>query len=445
MTTAPSPSPSTQLSREPGLSPTPMIPGRRAWVVLIMLCFVYVLNFLDRSLLSILAKPIEDSLHISDGQLGLVSGLLFALFYCFISIPVGWLADKTGRVWVLTAACAIWSGATMACGFAANFAQLAVARMTVGFGEAGGVPPSYAIISDYFPSGRRGMALSIYNLGPPIGAALGIAFGASIAAAYNWRDAFIVLGSAGVLAAILLAILVREPARGGLDKAEESDAASGFRQTIAMFFSRPSLVLAAVGSGVTQIVTYGAGGFTTLFLMREKGMTLEEVALWSALVVAIGMSGGIFISGVVIDRYTKRWKQAYALIPAASLALALPFYVGFVWAPTWQLSLAFLLGPYLFNFFYLSSSVTLVQEEVRPDQRVTAGALLLLVMNLMGMGIGPTLVGAASDFFHAGHPHNSLQLALWLLVPFYAIAIAIFLWLARVLRKEALTSGVSQR
>ncbi|HWA30994.1 MAG TPA: MFS transporter [Rhizomicrobium sp.] len=417
---------------------SPAVSGTGARIVLAMLCFIYVLNFLDRSLLSILAKPIEDTLHITDGQLGLVSGLFFAIFYCFISIPIGWLADRTGRVWVLTAACAIWSGATMACGLAANFGQLAAARMTVGFGEAGGVPPSYAIISDYFPSGQRGTALSIYNLGPPIGAALGTAFGASIAAAYSWRDAFIVLGSVGILAAVLLRIVVREPVRGGLDRHADPSAVSGFWQTITMFFSRPSLVLAALGSGVTQIVTYGAGGFTTLFLMREKGMTLDEVAVWSALVVMVGMGGGIFISGWIIDRLTRRWKQAYALIPAASLVLAIPFFVGFIWAPTWQIALVFLLGPYCFNFFYLSSSVTLVQEEVRPDQRVTSGALLLLVMNLMGMGIGPTFVGAASDYFHASHPHNSLQLAFWLLVPFYFVAIAIFLRLARVLRKEAL-------
>jgi MFS family permease len=402
------------------------------------------LNFLDRSLLSILAKPIEDTLHISDGQLGLISGLFFALFYCLIAIPVGWLADKTNRIWVLTIACAIWSGATMACGIAANYGQLAAARMTVGFGEAGGVPPSYAIVSDYFPSGRRGTALSIYNLGPPIGAALGTAFGASIAAAYSWRDAFIVLGSVGLLAALLLRVVVREPVRGGLDRPSvqpATEAASGFWQTITMFFSKRSLVLAALGSGVTQIVTYGAGGFTTLFLMREKGMTLGEVAIWSALVTGIGMSAGIFVSGRVLDRFTRRWKQAYALVPAASLALAIPFFVGFIWAPTWQLALAFLIGPFFLNFFYLSSSVTLVQEEVRPDQRVMSGALLLLVMNLMGMGIGPTFVGAASDYFHASHPHNSLQLALWLLVPFYIVAIALFLWLARVLRKEQLASG----
>jgi MFS family permease len=408
------------------------------------LCFVYVLNFLDRSLVAILAKPIQDSLHITDGQLGLLGGLFFALFYCFIAIPVGWVADKTSRVWVLTFACAIWSGATMACGFAANFLQLAIARMTVGFGEAGGVPPSYAIVSDYFPSGRRGTALSIYNLGPPIGAALGIAFGASIAVAYSWREAFILLGAVGVVTALLVRLIVREPERGGLDPVNIETAASGFFQTIKMFFSRPSLVLAAVASGVTQIITYGAGNFTTLLLMREKGMTLSEVAVWSALVVGIGMSAGIFASGWVIDHFTRRSKAAYAIIPAISLIIAAPFFIGFVWAPGWQLALIFLIGPYLFNYFYLSSCVTLVQEEVRPDQRVTSGALLLLVMNFTGMAIGPTFVGAISDHFHASNPHHSLQIAFYALVPFYLLAIGLFFWLARVLRNESLSHGVTQ-
>src|ERR1700689_4740131 len=150
--------------------PRPHAPGARAWVVLGMLCFVYVLNFLDRQLLAILAKPIQDSLHVSDRQLGLIGGLYFALFYCFIAIPVGWLADKTNRVNVLSLSCAIWSAATMGCGLSASYPQLVTARMMVGFGEAGGVPPSYSILSDYFPTGRRGTAFGIYNLGPPIGA-----------------------------------------------------------------------------------------------------------------------------------------------------------------------------------------------------------------------------------------------------------------------------------
>jgi predicted MFS family arabinose efflux permease len=417
-------------------------PGRRAWFTLGILCFVYVLNFLDRQLLAILAKPIQDTLHVTDTQLGLISGLYFAFFYCFIAIPVGWLADRTNRVAVLSLACAIWSAATVACGLARTYPQLVVARMTVGFGEAGGVPPSYAIITDYFPPGRRGTALSIYNLGPPIGAALGIAFGASIAAAFNWRYAFVVLGAVGIVAAVAVFLLVREPPRGGLDRAYDHAATprTGFWDTLTAFFSRPSLVLVSLGGGSTQFITYGLGNFTTLFLMREKGMTLEEVALWYALCVGIGMSAGMIVCGRVIDRFTQRSRQAFALVPAASLTLAIPFYLAFVWAPTWELSVLLLTAPMFLNYFYLSSSIALVQEEVRPDQRVMSGALLLLVMNFIGLGLGPTYVGLASDYFRATHPDHSLQMALYTLVPFYVFAIILFLFLARVLKKEQLQS-----
>lgn len=410
-------------------------PDRRAWLVLGMLWFVYVLNFLDRQLMSILAKPIQDTLHVTDSQLGLIGGLYFAMFYCFIAIPVGWLADRTHRVAVLSLACGLWSAATVACGLSRSYGQFAFARMTVGFGEAGGVPPSYAIITDYFPPGRRGTALGIYNLGPPVGAALGIAFGAAIAAAFNWRYAFIILGVVGLAAAAVLPMMVKEPKRGGLDGAAVKIEKAGFWSTLRMFFSRPTLVLASLGSGATQFVTYGLGNFTTLFLMREKGMTLSEVAVWYALVVGVGMSAGIYISGRVIDRFARRSKMVYALAPVISLTLAIPFYLGFVWAPTWPLALAFLIGPTFLNYFYLSSSVALVQEEVRPEQRVMSGALLLLVMNFIGLGLGPTYVGAASDFFKASHPHNALQMALYTLTPFYVLAIGLFLWLARIFRK----------
>jgi predicted MFS family arabinose efflux permease len=413
----------------------------RAWIALAVLCGVYVLNFLDRSLLAILAKPIQDTLHISDGQLGLIGGLYFAFFYCFIAIPIGWLADKTNRVTVLSVACALWSAATACCGLALRYPQLVAARMMVGVGEAGGVPPSYALITDYFPPGRRGKAFGIYNLGPPIGAALGIAFGAAIAAAFNWRDAFVVLGGIGVLAAVAVRLILREPPRGGLDHAPMPATRSGFLQTAAMFFSRPALVLAALGSGATQIITYGQSNFTSLFLMREKGMTLDEIAIWYALVVGIVMSAGMLVSGQLVDRLTRRSKAAYATLPAASLVLAIPLYVGFVWAPTWPVALLFLAGPAFLNYFYLSSSIALVQEEVSPDQRVMSGALLLLVMNFMGLGLGPAYVGAASDYFHASHPAHSLQIALYSLTPFYVVAILIFVALARVLRRDARTTG----
>lgn len=417
-------------------------PDARAWSALVILCFVYVLNFLDRQLLSILAKPIQDELGVTDGQLGMISGLYFALFYCVLAIPVGWLADRTNRVKVLSFSCALWSAATVACGLSSSYAQLAVARMSVGVGEAGGVPPSYAIVSDYFPPGTRGTALSIYNLGPPIGLALGVAFGASIAAAYSWRSAFVFLGALGIVTALVVVLCVREPVRGGLDAAAGSATSPkpeqpAFWPTCRMFFSHPVLLRVSLASGATQFVTYALLNFTTLFLMREKGMTLQEVAIYYALLIGIAIGGGMYVSGRLIDRFAPKSKSAYGYLPALALALAIPFFVGFVWAPSWQLALLFLAVPTFLNYFYLSPAVTLVQEEVQPNERVLSGALLLLVMNLIGLGLGPTYLGAVSDYFRPEHPDNSLQMAFYTLVPFYVIAVLAHLWLVRALRRES--------
>jgi MFS family permease len=423
-------------------------PAPRAWAVLAMLAFVYMLNFLDRQLLAILAKPIQDDLGITDGQIGLISGLYFALFYCLLAIPVGWLADRSNRVRVLSLACLVWSAATVACGFSSSYPQLAAARMSVGVGEAGGVPPSYAIVCDYFPPGMRGTALGLYNLGPPIGQALGIAFGASITAAYNWRSAFVVLGAVGVIAAAMVWALVHEPVRGGLDEHPQAVAArtpprAPFWSTCRAFFADPVLLRVSLACGATQFVTYGLLTFTSLFLMREKGMTLRNLAIYYALVMGVCICAGMYVSGRLIDRLARRTRQAYAWLPAVGLTLAIPGFVGFVWAPHWPLALVFLAIPTFFNYFYLSPAVALVQEQVPPHARVLAGALLLLVMNLIGLGLGPTFLGAASDYFRTTHPAHSLQLAFYTLVPFYVLAVLCFLWLARALPRHDPRGGRS--
>lgn len=421
-------------------------PGRSANITLAMLCFVYVLNFLDRQLISILAKPIQDGLHVSDGQLGMITGFYFACFYCVIAIPIGWLADRTNRVHVLSVACAIWSAATAACGLAGSYGQLVAARMLVGIGEAGGVPPSYAIISESFPRERRTTAMAIFNLGPPIGSALGVAFGASLAAAFDWRMPFFVIGAIGVVTALAVHLIVREPAGTRKSPGDEAAPAGtkplGFVATIAQFFANPLLLMASLASGAGNFITYGLLNFTTLFLMREKGMALSDVAVWYALVVAIGMGGGIYASGRIVDRFAARSKAAYATVPAISLLLALPFFLGFVWAPSWQLALAFLCVPMFLNSFFLSATVTFVQGEVPPERRVISGALLLLVMNFIGLGLGPTYVGMASDFFRPTHGIHALQTAYYALAPMYLVGAALFLILARLIRRtERLPEG----
>jgi predicted MFS family arabinose efflux permease len=411
------------------------------WLVLVLLCGVYTLNFLDRQLIGILAKPIQDELNLSDGQLGRLGGLYFALFYCVLAIPVGWLADRGNRVRILAASAALWSAATAACGLSGSYVQLALSRMFVGIGEAGGAPPSYSLIADYFPPVQRARALALFSLGAPLGQGLGVAFGARIAAAYDWRTAFLVLGAVGVLAALLLLVLVREPVRGATDVRGPRHAAVavqvGFGSTVRRFFTDPVLVLSALAAGAASMVGYGLLAFCTLFLMREKQMSLTQVALYFSTMLTLSMGGGMLVSGWLVDTLGRRDLRAYGLVPALSLLLAVPFLVGFIRAPGWQSAMLYLIVPTFLSIFYLPPALALVQNSVLPAQRTLAGALLLLVLNLIGIGLGPTYVGALSDYFRPVSPQHSLQLALYCLIPFYVLAAALQLLLARRLRKVA--------
>jgi MFS family permease len=217
----------------------------------------------------------------------------------------------------------------------------------------------------------------------------------------------------------------------------------GFGKAILGFFSNRLLAVAALASGAANFITYGLSNFATLFLMREKGMTLDEVAIWYALAVGLGMGSGIFLSGRLIDRFAARDKAAYGIIPALSLLVALPFFLAFAAADRWQVALALLFVPLFLNSFFLPATVTFVQGEVDPGARVISGALLLLVMNLVGLGLGPTFVGIASDFFRPDHGANSLQMAFYALAPMYLIAAALFLWLARLIRRSS-PAGTAQ-
>lgn len=412
---------------------------RYAWVVLVVLTFIYSLNFLDRQLLSILAKPIQDELGVTDGQIGLLSGLYFALFYCVLGVPVAWLADRYNRIRVLVLACTVWSAATVACGMANSYPQMAAARMSVGIGEAGGAPPSYSIISDYFAPFERGRALSFFNLAPPVGQAFGVAFGAQVALAHDWRSAFFALGGIGIFAAIAAFFIVREPARGATDPAAMAAAvASGPAPTIGgvlkLFVTSRPFSRVALAAGATQFITYGILNFSTLFLMREKGMTLGEIALWYALMLGVGVTGGIYASGWLIDRFAAKSPQWYGLIPAAALAASVPFFIGFVGAPGWPAAMGFLAVAVFLCSFYLTPAVALVQNFIPANQRTLGGAVLLLVMNLIGLGLGPTFVGAMSDWFAQSNPANSLQKAFYALLPVYGIAIGLYLALAWTLR-----------
>ncbi|WP_371132643.1 spinster family MFS transporter, partial [Phenylobacterium sp.] len=286
---------------------------------------IYTFNFLDRQILSVLAEPIRKELHLSDTQLGMLTGLTFALFYTTFGIPLAWLADRVRRVWIIAVCCAVWSMFSAACGLATNFLQLALARMGVGVGEAGGNPASYSLISDYFPPERRGMALGLYQLGLPLGSTAGLAAGGWIAAEHGWRVAFFAVGAPGVFLALLLLLVVREPKRGEMDRAGHGPAADDPQPTllhsIAAFFGDPLLRSTAVATSCSAFILYGFLNWAPAFLMRVRGMELTDIALYYSLISGAGAVAGTLGGGVLVDRLRRVSMRAYALTPALAFLL----------------------------------------------------------------------------------------------------------------------------
>lgn len=399
-----------------------------SYFVVWFLAVVYVLNFLDRQIVSILGKQISADLDLTKTQFGLLGGTSFALLYTTCGIGVAYLADRMSRKWIIALACTIWSVFTALCGTAQNFTQILLYRMGVGFGEAGGSPPSYSLISDYFPAERRGTALAIYSLGVPVGSMLGAFLGGQLALAYGWRTAFFVVGAPGIVLAVLLLLLVREPRRGGLDVvmdgATEHPPAPPILTAITGFFSNRTLVLTAVSSAMSAFVGYAGLVWNPQFLEGVKQMPAADVATYYAL--ALGVTGiiGTLVSGWLVDRLGKKDRRWFAWVPAIAFTLSIPFWFGLIWAPTWQLSLLFLLGPMLMNQAYLAPALTVAQNAVAPAQRTMTGALLLFVLNLVGLGVGPVYVGWIADRMEPAHGDQALAYGFAGVIPFVVLTVA---------------------
>lgn len=432
-----------------------------AWIVLAILGFIYIFNFLDRQLMSVLIESIKNdpafakhlpdgtTTGLSDAEMGWMTGFWFALVYTVLGVVVGFLADRTSRRNILFVGATLWSAFTALCGLAQNYPTMLAARMGVGVGEAAGAPPSYSIISDYFPAEKRGLALAIFSMGVPLGQAAAIAFGAQIDKLYGWRTAFIAIGVAGVIAALIMLFVVREPKRGAMDPGYAAAAAqerSSFGQTFWEFISRPALLWAALGCGLSALVGYAALGFNAPFLIRVLKITPDELSVWYALVVGVGIGIGTIASGAIVDRMAKRSRVWYALVPLIAMAAATPFWYFYTQAQDWPMALALLFLPLLLNIFYLAPALALVNNSVKASQRTMSSAILLMVLNFIGLGAGPTLVGILSTNFattkiaagvdKALAAQEGLREALMWMTPFFLVALVFIALQAMAIGRE---------
>lgn len=404
----------------------------RSYAMLAMLLLVYIFNFIDRQIISILAVPIQKELGVSDGEMGLLGGLAFALFYATMAVPIARLADRWSRTWIITISLAAWSGFTALCGLATSYTQLFLARLGVGVGEAGGVAPSYALVADLFPQTMRARAMAIYSLGIPLGSAAGVMFGGWIAQTFDWRTAFIAIGLAGVLIAPLFRLVVREPVRPAT---RQTDTPS-FGAVVATLARKPSFWLLSVGSGMSSMVGYGLLFWLPSFLKRSHGLELTAVGQFYGMILLVGGVAGVLLGGMLGDRLGRKDRGAYARVPALAFLVAAPLYAVGIATPSLTLAFVVLLLPQALSLVWLGPVLTAIQSLVEPRARATASAAFLLINNLIGIGLGSTIIGAISTAMAARYGDESLRYAILVVLSFYLVAAAFYALASKRLAKD---------
>ena len=410
--------------------------------VLVLFVLVYVINFVDRQIFSILIEPIRLEIELSDLQLGLLGGIAFAIFYTLAGIPIARWADVGSRKTIISLALVIWSVMTAFTGTAKSFGALIIARVGVGIGEAGCSPPIHSLISDYFPPEKRGTALSVYALGIPIGAAVGTLLGGWIGAEFGWRMAFFVVGVPGVLVAVLVHFTLRDPPRGFSEPPAPKELVEPvaptvpLKQVISFMWSLKSFRHLSFAGSLHAFVGYGVGLFLPAFFMRVHGFGLKETATYLFLLGLTGMIG-TFLGGYLGDRYGKRDKRWYMFIPGIATLASVPFAAMFYttadpyWALAWAIP-GFILGP-----MYLGPTFAMTQTLVTPAMRALASAILLFVLNLIGLGLGPVAAGALSDYLRADYGEESIRYSLLILAVFGNLWAAVHYYFAsRTLRED---------
>ncbi len=401
-------------------------------LVLILLVAAYTINFIDRTIIATIGQAIKDDLKITDTQLGLLGGLYFALLYTLLGIPIARFAERFSRVNIISAAIVIWSAFTALCGTAGSFATLAAYRFGVGVGEAGLSPPSHSLISDYFEPKKRASALSVYSFGIPLGSMLGAVIGGQILDHFTWRTAFMLVGLPGILVAILIKMLVKEPPRGhsepvahpGLPEDVVADEpakppatlGSELREigaVIGVLFGKWPIFNIVMGVTLVSFAGYAGGQFVPPYFIRAFHLTYGQVGLITGLVAGVSQGIGTLAGGFLTDRLAKFGPRWYALVPAIGITLAFPFIVGIYTAGTWQVAALFLLLPGLFSYVYLGPSFGVIQNMVPTRRRATATAILFFFLNLIGLGLGPTFAGWAIDHFAAFHYAHADLPGMW--------------------------------
>ena len=397
--------------------------------ILGILLSVYIFNFIDRTIINILTEPIKQSFGVEDWQMGLLGGPAFAILYTFVGIPIARFSEKHHRVWIIAGSVALWSLMTALCGFATSFIALFIFRIGVSIGEAGCSPPANSLIADYFVPAERSTAVSVYALGIPLGGMVAYVFGGYIVgnldgpivgamlSSWNWtwavnaldwqniegwRVAFVVVGVPGIIVAMIVKMTIKEPPRGYTDPAEMQNREQvGFREVLKILAKKPAYWHVTMGVTIASFVNYGVGQFFVSFLIRTHEMSLFDASVKIAMALAVMAAIGTYMSGYLADKYATRFPKALALIPMFALLGVIPMHVtGYLAESLWVAVPLMMVGQMLL-YTYLCPLYAVPSGVVDSRMRATAVAVTLFIVNLLGYGLGPPLIGGLSTILNA--------------------------------------------
>ncbi len=406
-----------------------------------ILVVVYTFNFIDRQILSILIEPIKADLGLSDTAIGLLTGFAFAAFYATLGIPIARFADRTNRRNLIVAALSIWSIFTALSGLAQNFWHMLAARIGVGIGEAGCSPPAHSMIADYYPAEQRATALGIYSLGIPFGIMFGLFAGGWINEFFGWRAAFFVVGIPGVVLALVVRFTLKEPPRGMAEGRADTGAQPSVSETLGYLWQKKSFRHMSFAAGLTAFFGYGFVTWAPAFLIRSFDLGTGEVGTWFGLILGIPGGIGIALGGYLADKFGAKDPKWYLWTTAIALLLIVPVNFIVFNATTATVALIAMIIPVLLGNFYQATTFSQTQGVSELRMRAVAAGILLFIINIIGLGLGPQVVGVVSDLLKESYGTESLRYAL-LICSLVNIWAAIHYFIAgRHLKDDLVTSG----